>query len=263
MQLSLAIPRLPARDAIEAAADVMSALGEPRVQLDATRAGLRPRELDRSARRDLAAMLKRRACIATGADLFIPPEHFAPGPDNDRATAAAISTIELLAELSSLGGAIGGHGAGGVGGECVLCLQLPAKPSEQAMKAIDVAAADKGVAIVDFGLPPATNLPVHIVPGIDCAQVLAAGQEPAARVASGVGAVRLCDWDGVRRVVIGRGRLDVQALAVAASIAPVGLPVILDLRGVADSSSGETDLAKWESSVRLSVEAWNAALPRA
>lgn len=261
MQLSLAIPRLPARDAIEAAADAMSALGEPRIQFDATRPGLRPRELDRSARRDLAAMLKRRACIATGADLFIPPEHFALGPDNDRATAAAISTIELLAELASLGGAIG---TGGVGGRSVLCVQLPAKPSEQAMKAIDLAAADKGVTVIDLGLPPATNLPVHIVPGVDCAQVLAAGQDPAARVASGAGAIRLCDWDGARRVVVGRGRLDVQALAVAASIAPAGLPVILDLRGVAEASnSGESDATNWESTVRSSVEAWNAALPRA
>src|SRR5690606_13026801 len=70
-------PRAP----IEAAAKA----GFRAVALDASAAGLRPRDLDRSARRDLAALLRRLELAFAGLDLWIPPEHFASPEHADRA----------------------------------------------------------------------------------------------------------------------------------------------------------------------------------
>src|SRR5262245_10456016 len=77
------------------------------VQLNGAAAGLRARELDRSARRDLAATLKRAEVGFSGVDLFVPPEHFGAMAHQDRAVSAVVGAVELAAEISGL---IGGGG---------------------------------------------------------------------------------------------------------------------------------------------------------
>src|SRR5690606_35381914 len=79
--------------------DRLHELGFRFIQLSATHPGLRPRELDQSARRDLLATLRRRERSPAGVDLWIPPEHFADAAQVDRAVAAAIAAIELAADL--------------------------------------------------------------------------------------------------------------------------------------------------------------------
>lgn len=222
----------------------MSSVGEPRIHLDAMMAGLRPRELDRSARRDLASILKRAGVRATGIDLYLPPAHLAEESHVDRAVGAITSAIELLAELGSLG----------VLETRVLCLALPPKPLASALQAIAGSALARDITITDFSLPAAADVPASIARGVDCAQAIAAGQDPAALVASSSPrAIRLCDWDGAARVPVGMGRLDISAVAVSASIASPSAPVVIDLRGV------EEFILHWQEGTRQTVHAWNDA----
>ena len=83
----------------QAAVERLAGVGFDAVQLDGTLRGLRPRELDRRARRDLAAMLARRGVRAGGIDLFIPRWHFADAGEADRAVAATLACIELAGDL--------------------------------------------------------------------------------------------------------------------------------------------------------------------
>lgn len=246
MPLALSISNIAPdpRESLASASALMASLGEPRVHLDAMLAGLRPRELDRSARRDLASILKRAGVRATGIDLFLPPSHLAESAHADRAIGAVTGAIELLAELGALG-ALDAK---------VLCLALPPMPLAHAVQAIAGAALERGVTIADFSLPPA-DVPASIARGVDCAQVLAAGQDPAALIARGVSAIRLCDWDGAKRVPVGKGRLDVRSVVASASIAAATAPVVIDLRGIEGAAQN------WERAARAAADAWNEVRP--
>lgn len=250
MPLTLSISNIAPdpRESLASASALMASLGEPRVHLDAMLAGLRPRELDRSARRDLASIPKRAGVRATGIDLFLPPSHLAESAHADRAIGAVTGAIELLAELGALG-ALDAK---------VLCLALPPMPLAHAVQAIAGAALERGVTIADFSLPPTADVPASIARGVDCAQVLAAGQDPAALIARGVSAIRLCDWDGAKRVPVGKGRLDVRSVVASASIAASTAPVVIDLRGI-----DRSDRQSWEAGARGAVEAWNGGAPHA
>jgi len=244
--LSLSISNISPdpRDSISLAAALISSLGEPRLHLDAMLAGLRPRELDRSARRDLASMLKRNGVGSTGIDLFLPPQHFAETAHVDRAVGAITSAIELLSELASLGAME----------TKVLCLTLPQKPLANAVAAIGSAAQERGVTITDFSLPRASDLPSSIFRGVDCAQAVAASEDAASLIASSSPrAIRLCDWDGTRRVPVGKGRLDTRMVVASASIAAPNVPVVIDLRGIDGLGS---NAKAWENATNEAVKAW-------
>ena len=77
-------------------------LGCRAVQLSATASGLKPRELDRSARRDLAAVIRRVGLTVSGVDCLVPPEHFAKPEHQDRAVAAVGAACEFASEMASL-----------------------------------------------------------------------------------------------------------------------------------------------------------------
>ena len=81
--------------------DRLSELGYRYVQLSAAQPGLRPRELDKSARRDLLATLRRREMSPAGVDLWIPPDHFLASATVDRAAEAVVEAIveELREEI--------------------------------------------------------------------------------------------------------------------------------------------------------------------
>src|SRR5688572_964638 len=69
------------------------------VQLSATHPGLRPRELDKSARRDLLATLRRNELEPSGIHLWIPSADFDDPKKADRALSAALNTIELAVDM--------------------------------------------------------------------------------------------------------------------------------------------------------------------
>src|SRR5688572_21716696 len=98
--LSIAGVVEPVGEGARALIEWAAGLGYRAVQLDGTMAGLRARELDRSGRRDLAALLRRLELGYSGLDLWVPEAHFVDGAQQDRAVAAVVAGLELSAELA-------------------------------------------------------------------------------------------------------------------------------------------------------------------
>lgn len=73
------------------------------IHLDGTVPGLRPRDLDASARRDLRTMIRRAEIGCSGIDALIPPTHFDDPAFADRAHHAVAAIIDLAADLAGAG----------------------------------------------------------------------------------------------------------------------------------------------------------------
>lgn len=185
--------------------------------------GMRPRGLDRSARRDLAAQVRRNDLLVSGIDLPIPASHFMSSADADRAIAATVGALELMADL-----------AGVSMGRGYVSVTLPADDEKGVVGSflppLREASERFGVPLADAAWPAGVG-PVSL----DCAGVLASGDDIAAAVvgiAERVAAVRLADLAGSGRVPVGEGNLDVVGLrAVAATLLPE-VPVVAHLAGL-------------------------------
>lgn len=206
------------------------------VQLDATRPGLRPRDLDASARRDLRATLRRHELELAGLDAFVPVRDLADPVTMDRAVAALLGAIDLAGDL----------------GRITVSLALPEDGADELVAPIAAAAAARGVILADHRVPAGGTDDV-VRRGVDPAAILAAGGDPVAEVhahARRLGAARLVDLlrSGHRGPVgdPSDGRLDVLAYRVALSAAGWDGPVVLDARRWA---------APWEGVLR-SREVW-------
>jgi sugar phosphate isomerase/epimerase len=211
----------------------LAASGFRAVQLDATLAGLRPRELDRTARRDLQAAVKRSGLIIAGLDFFIPAEHYVDVQHVDRAVDAALASITLSADL----------------GRVPLSLNLPVASADGSiLRTLTDAAESCGVplAIHDEGdlltLIEALidNGPTLAGIGLDPAAVLIRDRDPvsaAQQLGSALRVARLSDASKGRadsgRQTPGTGSLSLMAYRVSVDLAPNRLgPVVLDLRGL-------------------------------
>ncbi len=205
------------------------------VQLDATMAGLRARELGRSARRDIAALVKRVGLSITGLDLWIPASHFADNVNQQRAIDATIGACELAAELRSIGG-VGGHEAG-----FGLSLALHEETPGAVLDAIGAAASRAGVFVLDHAWPMrsvASDSPIRV--GIDPAVLIAAGASVAEAVLSASpapAAFRLSDLAAIGRVAPDEGTLDLAGYDIALTTINWGGAVTLDIRGLRESAS--------------------------
>ena len=198
------------------------------VQLSAGQPGLRPRELDQSARRDLVATLRRRELSAAGLDLWIPAEHFIDAATADRAVTVAVATIELAGDLGRLPVSLTLPGDEGAGVEVI--------------DALVARATARGVPLADHARPGCGRDTVGL--GVDPVAWLVDGDDPALLGASTgrrLVSARLADLsaDGLRRPPgAPGGRLDVTAYRVALTVAGYGRPVVLDLRQWADPMVG-------------------------
>lgn len=245
MQVPLSVTIAPLGVPGEAMAWASSA-GLRGVQLGVTGAGLRPRDLGPSARRDLRATLTRLELVASGIDALVPGSHFLDPATVERAMDAVEGACGLAGDL----------------GRVPVTVHLPSATDDaQRARRRDVvtrlaAAADRvGVSLADLaGAVDAPWPPVGIA--VDPAAVLADGGDPAAAV-SGAGArlagVRVVDLlrSGLRGPVglSGESRLDVLAFRVAVEVGGfAGLPVI-DCRQWADPREG----------IRHSADAWQHA----
>jgi sugar phosphate isomerase/epimerase len=233
VSLSLAglSPREGAVQEPRAAIEWAAGLGYRAVQLDATVPGIRPRELDRSARRDLAALLRRLELGFSGLDLWIPPPHFADAANADRALAATAQALELAADLSRL--TESGDGA-------VVSIALPDKAAGFAMESLAGAADRVGARLADHRWPVQVDASGPIGIGIDPAALLAAGSDPASevsRLATTPVAARLSDVVPGGRVAVGSGRLDVLGYRVALATKGYARRLVVDLRGVRDQEA--------------------------
>ena len=213
-----------------------AALGYRAVQLDATHPDARPRELDRSARRDLAALLRRNELELTGVDLWLPPEHLAGGDHLDRAIEAVVGAIAFVREMAGL-----------LPTRPVVSVTLPKSPDADAMAAVHAAAEREGVSIANHAWPP----PPAGAVGLDVALAIMAGVSPAKTVTTlgpRLAAVRLSDAGVAGRVPVGSpgGRLDAAALAATLSISAPGAPVVADARMLPDPrEAARAALALW------------------
>lgn len=208
---------LPARDP-------SSGGGCPWVQLDAMRKGLRPRDLGRSGRRDLAAYLRRQELMCSGLDLWIPAAHFADARHVDRAVMAVHGACELAADLDVV--------------RRVVSVALPASVGADVVEQIRASGERFGVRVADHG-PADVAMDERLGRGVDPASCSIAGQDPVARVlgaGEGLASARLSDLSVAGRTVPGSesGRLDLLSYGAALGVVGYGWPVVVDLRGLPD-----------------------------
>lgn len=127
-------PLAPAAQARELIEWIASA-GARSLILDAVHPELRARDLGRSARRDLAATIRRAELAWQGIDAFVPAAHLAAAETSDRALSAVLGAIELAGELRAMG----------LCESPVVALDLPDDPQPGVVSAIAAAAERLGV----------------------------------------------------------------------------------------------------------------------
>lgn len=205
-------------------------LGFASVQLDATMPGVRPRELDKSARRDLTLAVRRAGLSIAGLDFYIPPEHFHEEAHLDRAADAAQAACQLAADL----------------GRVPLSCNLPTADADPALVDTLLSASDSlGVQMVIHNSVAAKALSSWLVDhatssiggGVDPAALLMNGFDPLA-YAQSLGpqliSARLSDAKRGQadqgRVAVGTGDLDLMAYRVTTDLASARTgPIVLDL----------------------------------
>lgn len=222
---------------VRAGLSAVAAAGFTSVQLDASLPGIRPRELDTGARRDLSASAGRAGLTLAGIDLFIPREHLLSPAHLDRATQALLAAVGLAGDL----------------GRVPLSVALPVAEMDADVGAVLVGAADRAgvrLAVHAEDEPEALSAWAEASAGIagigmDPAAHLAARRDPSAIVQQSLdllAVARLNDThmgltDG-SRLPVGVGDLDLVGYRVGCDLAPrrVG-PVVLDLRGLTDPAA--------------------------
>ncbi len=219
------------------------------VQLSATATGLRPRDLDQSARRDVLATLKRNELSLSGIDLWIPVEHFIDQAHLDRALGATREAIELASDL----------------GRCPISMNLPrhdesneaADSPAELLEAIAGYSVHFGVAVADHSEAAQTREQFGL--GIDPAVSLSRNEDPVSVVMRNherLVSARLCDLlrSGMRGPVGDKteGRLDVMAYRLALSVGGYKRPVVVDTRQWNDPWGGlEQTKLVWEAADAL------------
>jgi sugar phosphate isomerase/epimerase len=203
------------------------------VQLDATMRGVRPRELDRSARREVRSMLTRRGVAMSGLDFFIPVAHYVESAHVDRALAALRETIEMAAEMRDSGVTPS------------VSLELPAKIDSGTLSTIEAMSQRAGVTLADHAWPlreagNASRSSIRV--GIDPATLLSAGVDvisEVAKLAESPASARVSDWSSIGRAEAGStaGQLDLLAYAVTLSTKQYIRPLVIDLRSVRDQAA--------------------------
>lgn len=212
------------------------------VQLDATAPEMRARELDRSARRDIAAILRRNALTFTGLDLWIPEEHYLSPQHADRAIEAVIQAFGLAGDLARL---VENSSSPSV------CIALPEKPSRELVSTLVSAAMSAGVRIADYHAGVEESGAVLGV-GIDPATELLAQRDPV-RVAGSSSLVlhdaRLTDATPRGRMVVGQGNLDIRAYHAVLRTLTLLRHVVIDTRDVTQpADAAQRAGAAWRAS---------------
>ena len=242
---SVALSGLPQAASPKAAIGEAAAMGVRGVQLDAARLGFRPRELDRSARRDLAASLRREELALSGLDLWIPPHHFTETDRADRAIGATVAALELAAELAGL-----------ADGAPVVALTLPSDLDPGTRATLDAAAAGAGATLADHAWPAVgVSTEGAIKPGLDPAAVILAGGDPVSAAGAhgpDLASARVTDLSARGACPAGdrSGRLDLDAYLLSLAVAGTVRHAVIDPRGLAEPIEG----------VRLALERWPAGL---
>jgi len=236
MTLSLSIAGLHAHGAlgpwnagVRTAIGWVGDTGFRSVHLDAASPEIRPRGLDRSARRDLAATVRRAGIGLTGLDLWIPAAHYDDPESADRANAAVSDAVGLAADLAALCGRT----------NAIVSVTFPAEYA--GLEAVGSLAESAGVIVEDFSIPASgtpeemTAHPPAVRPGFDTARAILRGDGPGKAFASWskkLASLRLNDADDTGRRTMGTGTLDAHTLGALHTTLIPRLPMITDLRGL-------------------------------
>lgn len=215
------------------------------VVIDGAAPGFRARELGRSARRDLAASLRRGELELAGLDLWIPADHFTDPEQCQRAAEAVVGAAGLAGELSGLVGS---------GSLASVSIMTPESIEPALLSSMGEHAARIGVSIIDHRAHDAGTLPAGIRRGVDPASALFAGSDPVQAVhAAGkdLAAVRLDDVNAMGRCPVGAegGRLDVTGFKASVVLTPLRW-ISVDLRQLPDPAR----------CLAMAGEAWRSAL---
>lgn len=238
------------------------------VQLSDDQSGTRPRDLDRSGRRDLVATARRRELTISGVDSWLAAESLLDPATTDQAVGRLVEAVGLASDL----------------GRLPVSTRLPVEGGEDAIRAVLAVAERLGVPVFDHAVPPrgwevrrtpgsieaaqggsgpGTGPGGLVIPGeseptepqsavgggtcdglavgLDPPAWSVAGLDPLEAAARGVAGLRLADLtpDGMR-VPLGHpdGRIDPTTLVAAARTGGFeGLPVI-DARRWANPIAG-------------------------
>ena len=234
---------------VQRAAEVLSRAGVRAVQLSAAQKGLRPRELDRQARRELLSLLARRGLAIGGLDLMIPHKDYLQPATQDRAVSASIGAIALAADL----------------GRVPLSLSLPVeKLTNEVFDALLAAADGHGVTLAvhaEHDLVALERLLTHhdqplLRAALDPAALIALGHDPAevaTRFAQRLAAARLDDHLKTSlaaaggRCLVGQGELDMLEYRAALAAAPHLRSIVVELRDLPDPLAGaRSAITQWE-----------------
>ncbi|MDF1810432.1 MAG: hypothetical protein P1U42_12130 [Phycisphaerales bacterium] len=210
-----------------AAIDLIASQGVRGIALDAMISGMRPRELTRSAKRDIAASLRRRELEFTGLDLWIPQDHFIDPMYAQRAVDATQQACEMSVEIASLVG---------LRSKSIVSLVLPKDLGESERAAIGAHAQRVGATIADHQVidhdtfTPTPGIGI----GIDPTMILLTGQSAGKAITqsgSQLISARLSDSSAMGRCVVGApsSQLDLKGYAGALIVASQDW-VTLDLR---------------------------------
>lgn len=214
------------------------------IHLSAATKGLRPRELDKSARRDLLATLTRKSIMLSSIDLLIPNEHWNDNKQVDRALSSTISAIHLAADL----------------GRVPLSINLPIDLITNEIKHELITAADGhstplAIHIADQSesLHPWLKNLDHPMIGasIDPAIQLQIKNDPVNILSNFANHLFLARLDDLaisgQRCNIGSGRLDLLAYKIALGTLEKLKAIVLELRELPDPTEGlNIGIELWE-----------------
>jgi len=230
-----------ARHAIEAVAS----LGVRGIALDATAPGVRPRELTRSARRDIASILRRLELELSGIDLWIPPAQFVDPAHSERAFDATVQALEMAHELVPL---VGGRS------RAVVSVVLPDDLPDTVRSTLSSVASHHGSTLADHAIMrDDTESFSGIGVGVDPVFYLTDGQSPAkaiTRAGSKLVSARLCDTNAMGRCIVGGSGSKLDLMGYTGAMIVSGQEwVTLDLRGLDHAINAS----------RKGIEAWRNA----
>jgi sugar phosphate isomerase/epimerase len=200
------------------------------VQLDGR--VLRARELSRSARRDLAALMRRLNVGLSGIDLWIRPEYLAKDTVSERAVEAVIGALSLAADLRGLIDRA----------QAVVAVSLPAEVDAALIEELGSAAERVGAVLADHAWPERKDGRIGV--GVDPVAIAAAGDD-VIRAVSGMAHIpAAARWSAAGsggRVLPGSGSLDAVAYDAVLWTRGYTGPRVVDLRDVPEPAAMALD----------------------
>lgn len=243
LPLALSLAGFDARDERFALRDMASWAGRAGFRalgVDAAGRLTRPRDLSRSARRDIAAVLRSSELVCSGVDLWIPAAHFVDSARIDHALSALVGAVGLAADLAELTGE----------GRAVMNTSIPEDADGGVVAALAESATARGVRIADHHWrtewleTPGYDEASPIQMGLDPAAIILKGDKPhkaVSKLGGRAASIRLTDMTEMGRTGAGDGAIDPMRFSVAAMTCGYDGWITADVRGV--PGDGEALLA--------------------